>query len=96
MAHLIVAGKTDLQAKIDYMHDVINMREAQDQTVKVAVSSVTDAKRKLVESVCGVQLAHNLSPVFEQSKRQRIQQQISPSASINSLYRLGTMTLLRN
>ena len=66
-----------------YVHDVIKRREAQDQTVKVAISSATDAKRKLVESVCGVQFVHSLSPVFEQFKRQRIQQQLSPSASIN-------------
>ena len=65
------------------MHDVIKRREAQDQTVKVAISSATDAKRKLVESVCGVQFGHSLSPVFEQSKRQRIQQQLSSSASIS-------------
>lgn len=65
------------------MHDVIKRREAQDQTVKVAISSATDAKRKLVEHVCGVQFVHSLSPVFEQSKRQRIQQQLSPSVSIN-------------
>ena len=66
-----------------YVHDVIKRREAQDQTVKVAMSSATDAKRKLVESVCGVQFVHSLSPVFGQFKRQRIQQQLSPSASIN-------------
>ena len=66
-----------------YVHDVIKRREAQDQTVKVAISSATDAKRKLVESVCGVQFVHSLSPVFEQFKQQRIQQQLSPSASIN-------------
>ncbi len=66
-----------------YVHDVIKRREAQDQTVKVAISSATDAKRKLVENVCGVQFVRSLSPVFEQSKRQRIQQQLSPSASIN-------------
>lgn len=30
-----------------------------------------------------MQFVHSLSPVFEQSKRQRIQQQLSPSASIN-------------
>ena len=65
------------------MHDVIKRREAQNQTVKVAISSATDAKRKLVESVCGVQFVLSLSPAFEQSKRQRIQQQLSPSASIN-------------
>ena len=65
------------------MHDVAKRREAQDQTVKVAISAATDAKRKLVESVCGVQVVHSQSPVFEQSKRQRIQQQLSPSASIN-------------
>ena len=65
------------------MHDVVKRREARDQTVKVAISSATDAQRKLVESVCGVQFVHSLSPVFKQSKRQRIQQQLSPSASIN-------------
>ena len=65
------------------MYDAIKRREAQDQTVKVAISSATDAKRKLDEGVCGVQFVHSLSPVFEQSKRQRIQQQLSPSASIN-------------
>ena len=64
------------------MHDVIKRREAQDRTVKVAISSATDAKRKLVEGVCGVRFVHSLSPVFEQSKRQRVQQQLSPSASI--------------
>ena len=83
MALVITAGQTDLQAKVDYLHDVAKRREAQDQTVKVAISSATDAKRKLVEGVCGVQFVHSLSPVFEQSKRQRIQQQLSPSASIN-------------
>ena len=49
----------------------------------MAISSATDANRKLVESVCGVQFLHSLSPVFEQSQWQRIQQQLSPSASIN-------------
>ena len=78
-----LTGQADLQAKISYVHDVVKRREAQDQTVKVAISSATDAKRKLVESVCRVQFVHSLSPVFEQSKRQRIQQQLSPSASIN-------------
>ena len=79
-----LTGQADLQAKISYVHDVVKRREAQDQTAKVAISSATDAKRKLVESVCHVQFVHSLSPVFEQSKRQRIQQQLSPSASINT------------
>ena len=61
------------------MHDVIKRREAQDQTVKVAISSATDTKRKLVERVCGVQFVHSLPPVFKQSERQRL----SPAASIN-------------
>ena len=88
MALLIGAGRTDLQAKVDYMHDVIKKREAQDQTVKVAISSATDAKRKLVEGVCGVRFVHSLSSILEQSKRQRIQQQ--PSASINQCAWTGT------
>lgn len=62
MALATVAGQTDLQAKVDYMHDVTKRREAQDRTVKVAISSATDAKRRLVESVCGVQFVHSLSP----------------------------------
>ncbi len=48
---LLVAGQSDLQAKVDYLHDAIKRREARDQTVRVAISSATDAKRKLVESV---------------------------------------------
>ena len=86
---LLVAGQSDLQAKVDYLHDAIKRREARDQTVRVAISSATDAKRKLVESVCGVQFVHSLAPVFEQSKRQRIQQQFSPSASINKFVWIG-------
>ena len=65
------------------MHDVVKRHEAQDQTVKVAIPSATDAKRKLVESVCGVQFVHSLSPILIQAKRQRIQQQLSLSASTN-------------
>ncbi len=85
MALLIVAGPSDLQAKIDYIYDVTKRQEAQDQTAKAASSSATAPKRKRVESVCGVQIVPCLPPVFEQPKRQRIQQQLSqyPSASIN-------------
>ena len=89
MALANVAGQTDLQAKVDYMHDVTKRREAQDRTVQVAISSATDAKRRLVESVCGVQFVHSLSPLFEQSKRQCVQQQLSPPASINKFVWTG-------
>ena len=71
------------------MHDAIKRREARDRTVKVAISSATDTKRKLVESSCGVQFVHSLSPMFEQSKRQCIQQQLSPPASINKFVWTG-------
>ena len=77
------------------MHDVITRREAQDQTVKVAISSATDTERKLVESVSGVQFVNSFSPVFEQSERQRIQQQLSHFASINKLNGMETRTHLR-
>ncbi len=83
---MLVAGQSDLQAKVDYLHDAIKRREARDQTVRVAISSATDAKRKLVESVCGVQFVHSLAPVIEQSKRQRIQQEFSPPASIKFVW----------
>ena len=89
MALLIVAGQTDLQAKFDYVHDYFKRSEAQDQTVKVAICSAINEKRKVVESVCGVQFVHSLSPMFEQSKRQRIQQQLSSSASINKFVWTG-------
>ena len=46
------------------MHDVIKRHEAQDQTVKVELSTATGGKRKLAESVCRVHFVHNLSPVF--------------------------------
>ena len=65
------------------IHEAIKRREAQEQTVKVAISSATDGKRKLVESVCGVQVIHSLVPIPEQSKRQRIQQQLSPPNGIS-------------
>ena len=71
------------------MYDAIKRREAQDQTVKLAISSATDAKRKLVESICGVQFVHSLAPMFEQSKQQCIQQQLSPPASINKFVWTG-------
>lgn len=83
MALLIVAGPSDLQAKIDYIYNVTKRQEAQDQIAKAASSSATPPKRKRVESLCGVQIVPCLPPVFEQSKRQRIQQQLSPSGSIN-------------
>ena len=86
---LLVAGQSDLQAKVDYLHDAIKRREARDQTVRVAISSATDARRKLVESVCVVQFVHSLAPVFERSKRQRIQQQFTPPASINKFVWIG-------
>lgn len=89
MALLIVAEQSDLQAKVDYMHDAIKRREAQDQTVKVAISSATDSKRKLVESVCGVRFVHSLAPLYEQSKRQCIQQQLSPPTSISKFVWTG-------
>ena len=65
------------------MHDAMRRREAQDQTVKLAISSATDKKRQMVEDVCGVEIAPSMAIVYEQSKRQRIQQQLSPLASIN-------------
>ena len=83
MALLIVAGQSDLQAKVDFVHDAIKRREARDQTVKVAISLATDTKRKLVESVCDMHFVHSLPPVFDQVKRQRIQQQLPSPASIN-------------
>ena len=55
----------------------------------MAISSATDAKRKLVENVCGVRFVHSLAPVFAQSKRQRIQQEFSPPASINKFVWTG-------
>ena len=62
MAFVIVEGQSDLQAKIDYMHDVFKKREAQDQTVTLAICFATDANCKLVERsvVC------NLSTVCPQ------------------------------
>ncbi len=65
------------------MHDAMRRREAQDHTVKLAISSATDKKRQMVEDVCGVETVPSMAIVYEQSKRQRIQQQLSPLASIN-------------
>ena len=63
------------------MHDAMRRREAQDHTVKLAISSATDKKRQMVEDVCGVETVPSMAIVYEQSKRQRIQQQLSPLAS---------------
>ncbi len=60
------------------MHDAMRRREARDQTVKLAISSATDKNRQMVEDVCGVEIVPSMAIVYEQSKRQRIQQQISP------------------
>ncbi|KAL0034281.1 hypothetical protein WJX77_006971 [Trebouxia sp. C0004] len=84
-----VALKLGDEVKVDFMHDAIKRCEARDQTVKLAISSATDAKRKFVESVCGVQFVHSLPPVFDKLKRQRIQQQLPPPASINKFIWTG-------
>ncbi|DBB05287.1 TPA: hypothetical protein ACH3X3_010519 [Trebouxia sp. C0006] len=89
------AGLSDLQVKVDYMHDAMRRREAQDHTVKLAISSATDKKRQMVEDVCGVETVPSMAIVYEQSKRQRIQQQLSPLASSTDLCGLGMRTLLR-
>lgn len=82
MALLLVTGQSDLQTKVDFMHDVIKRRKAQDQTVKVVISSATDAKRKFVEGVCGVH-----GNAFSSSSR------LLPASA--SLYGLGMTTTLR-
>ncbi len=65
------------------MHDATKRREARDQTVDLAISSATDKKRQMVEDVCGVEIVPSMAIVYEQSKRQRIQQQLSPPNGIS-------------
>lgn len=57
MALMIVAGQSDLLAKVNYIHDAIKQREARYQTVKMAISSASYGNQKLVERVSGVHFA---------------------------------------
>lgn len=79
MAPMAVAGQSDLLAKVDYIHDAMKRSKAHDQTVKVAISSASDANRRLVQRISDVHIVHSMPPV---SKRQCCQQQLSPHASI--------------
>ena len=83
MAILIVVGQSDLVAMIRYVHDVTKRREHEAETLKFAISAATESKQKLVKDACGMKFDHSLPPVFEQCKRRRTQQELSPSASFD-------------
>ena len=80
MAIFIVVGQSDLLAMTRYIYDVMKRREQKAETLKFAISAATENKRKLVQDPCGVKFDHSLPPVFEQCKRRRTQQELSPSA----------------
>lgn len=84
---MAVAGQSDLLAKVDYIHDAIKRSEGHDQTVtvKIAISSASDASPRLVQRLSDVHFVHSMPPVFQHSKRQCCQdkqEQLSPHASI--------------
>lgn len=89
MELLDVAGQVDFQAKMDFIYDAIRRREIQEKPVKLAVSTATGDQQRLVESICGVQFVHSVSPLLAPFKRRRIHQQLCPPTGISKFVWIG-------
>lgn len=75
-------------AKADCIHVAICAScAAGHRTVQMAAANTN--RKKPAKSVCGVQIVHSLPPTCEHFNQQRIQQQLSPLASISSFVWTG-------
>lgn len=67
--------------KITFISEEVKARQIREQTINIIISEATDKERKLVEDATGLRIVPSLVPIFEATKRQRIEHESTPAAT---------------